>query len=482
MKPLTIKPPVSQQSEPQKPTLSIDMAEQIADRAARKAAEETMAKSAEVNRENMESYNRFQQEQQNSQSTQNNGGEEETELFDKATANNITKTVRAYESLQKVFSPPPDPTRQAIDGAISNLLSDFVTNRLGGAGIGNAVPKKQSFIMDVLNTAAAHGFGEQLGANLPQVIQSLTSSIGQKKTQELVDNLNSKMTGSTGSTGSPVAAQDSNSNVEKQKDMVLALDINNPDHISNYASAMGLSMKAARGILQAHQDDIRNERKGNVGNIGSGNVNGTEVTQALTILIQEMTGMKETINTLQNKIVTLEGGKPAGAVVEVDTDSRWNDDGEMIRPSVEVTNRSVNLFQSPIKVDVDDIKGNADPFFHETPVAKPIVSSVPVSPVRVSSVPVNSNTLIEVKGKDGSSSFRMSGEQPTEQLINNNVVDSKKEEPILNNETEVEEKKPEIRTIKKRIVRKDLEQKLLPDEKVAEEHYDINNNLMENKT
>ena len=55
MIPLTLK----QNPQPEPPKVSIDMVEQIADRAARKAA-------GDVSRENMENFNRFQdQNQQN---------------------------------------------------------------------------------------------------------------------------------------------------------------------------------------------------------------------------------------------------------------------------------------------------------------------------------------------------------------------------------------------------------------------------------
>lgn len=47
----------------------------------------------------------------------------------------------------------------------------------------------------------------------------------------------------------------------EQRELVLALDVNNPEHLKNYATAMGLSEKAAREILVIHQNDIINERK-----------------------------------------------------------------------------------------------------------------------------------------------------------------------------------------------------------------------------
>ena len=498
MKPLTIKSP-SQQSET--PKLSIDMAEQIADRAARRAADETATRvSQEVNRENMESFNRFKEQnsQQNSQQVpqqvpQQNVEVEETsevdiDVFNSGTSKSIKNFVSAYKGLNEIFSPPADPTRVAIESAMSNLLSEFVTNRLGGGGGTGVASHKPSFLMDVLNTAAAHGFGEQLGANLPQVIQSLSGAIGSKKTQELVDNINSKMSSNTGGESSGNSNID-NSNVEKQKDMVLALDQNNPENIKQYASAMGLTEKAAKGMLQIHQDDIINERKIFSSSEKSSESN-NEITQALAILIQEMTGMKTVINNLQNELISMKGNNINDNVDTVNeseisnVDDRWNDN-ESSKINISTSpvggqNRNVTLFQSPIKVDVDDIKGNSDPFFsekqkqHSDSNVKTNITTKKIE-YEITEEQEKESILEETKDSKGNSSFKMSGEPPK---IPEKIIDKKEEN------SSVELKEPD-KTITRKIVKK-----IIPIKKVDEivnkveevskkvEHYDINNNLI----
>ncbi len=517
MIPLTLKPQPVVQQQPESPKLSIDMAEQIADRAARRAAEETMSKTQEMSRENMDGYNKFQE--QNAQNSQQNTKtfvetERETEdvdidVFNSGTSKSIKNFVHAYKGLNEIFSPPPDPTRLAIESAMSSLLSEFVTNRLGGGGgVASAVARKPSFILDVLNTAAAHGFGEALGTNLPGVIQSLTGAIGQKKTEELVDNINSKMSAQNNqqaqsqnnesSNGSSNGSSNENSNVEKQKDMVLALDSNNPDHIKQYASAMGLTEKAAKGMLQIHQDDIINERKIFSGNNSSSNSNNSEITQALTILIQEMSGMKNVISSLQNEIVTLKGGKVSTGESDIpvsNVDDRWNDG--------QTGQRAVNLFQSPIKVDVDDIKGNSDPFFNDSSkgntnlvtnkktIAKPVMEIETSDPEKNDQKWTEESVLEETKDAEGNSTFKMSGDDEEKVEIKKEQIVNKKETVTEKNSVEnkveknPDEKKQNENVPQRRILRKPViikkKEEPSPSPSITQntqEHYDIDNNLI----
>lgn len=56
---------------------------------------------------------------------------------------------------------------------------------------------------------------------------------------------------------------------EEEKDIVLSLDINNPDHIKQYASSLGITINTAKIVLKIHQDDILNERKSQSTNINN---------------------------------------------------------------------------------------------------------------------------------------------------------------------------------------------------------------------
>ncbi len=434
MIPLTLKPPVVQpivqQPEPQK--LSIDMAEQIADRAARRAAEETVSKTQEISRENMD-YNRGQEQnnQQRQVPVEKDSIYEETEggySIDTKTEKNLMRRL-LDQTLQKALDPPPpNPVEAAVGTVMSRVTEGIAERMLGNIGnTGTGVVAKTGILSEVLNSQ----FGSQLGANfmpsIAGIIESLTKTVGQKKTEDLV-------TAATQSLNNQQSPQNNeNSNVEKQKDMVLALDSNNPEHIKQYASAMGLTEKAAKGMLQIHQDDIINERKIFSGNNQSNSNNG-EITQALTGLIQEMTGMKNVISNLQNEIITLKGGKVPESEVSTEIsniDDKWNEE-----PTGQ--SKAVNLFQSPIKVDVDDIKGNNDPFFNDSPKGKDNVNlnkkvtAKPVLEIEESEKndqkwdDESESVLEETKDAAGNSTFKMSGEN--EEIVKKQVVNVNKKE------------------------------------------------------
>lgn len=497
--------------------ISVDDARQIAREAAQEAANT-------ASNESFEKFNMYQQQQnqlqrnsqQNSQPYIDN--EPEIDMFDQKTAKSVSKTLRAFKDMQEVFQPPADPIRGAMENAVTGLATRFAENLVGGGlGGGSAVTTKKSFLIDIMNTAAAHGFGESLGNNLPGVIQSLTSSIGQKKTQELVDNLNSKINSGNPNENSGITVDSGESSTsEKQKDMIIALSVDNPEHIAQYASAMSITQKAAKGMLQIHQDDIRSERSAKLGNISNDN---NEITQALSVLIKEMTGMKETINNLNNKIVEIESKKVVVSPVTTEpepqdttsqdiNDNKWDDDKNTNFPTipVNVTNRSVNLFSSPIKVDVDAIKGDnlKDSFFDDKKSQEiQLTNKVPTIVVRKEQTiitkkePIKESVLEEKIDSEGNSTFKMSDEnlendesskkeffksnEELEKVMNETYKDDS--DSSIVDETQKIKETPKVETSKletqerKKIIIK----KSIPIKKTSTEHYDINNNLMNDK-
>jgi len=506
MKPIALKPE-SQQSQPEPQKITLEMVEQMTNKAATKAADEAAVKAAQrVSDEAMESFSKFQQQNQQQsqqQSQRQSENYEQSDIvyedddggysIDRKTEKNLLRRV-LDNTLKNALDPPPDPIRSAMENGISQMATRFVENAFGGMG-SQTVSRKPSLILDILNTAAAHGFGEQLGANLPQVINSLTSSIGQQKAQELASAATKAMSQSPSAQQNNTNLSDSNS--EKQKDMILALDSNNPEHVAQYASAMGLSQSAAKEMLQNHQNDILKSRKplssGTDTNVSSNN----EITQALTVLIQEMTGMKQTINALQNEIVTIKSKTSTEVkethpeVSESMTDDKWSDETpkvDVYKQQVGTQQKSVNLFSTPIKVDVDQIKGNSDPFFKETSedeIEEP-----------------EESVLEEIVDDEGKSTFKMSDEQskkviepPKEQTkkVDGISKEQPKSTPEISIETEQDKKKessstelveteqiPKERVIKKKIIRKPIPIK--KDESNTPSHtterYDINNNLI----
>ena len=520
MKPLTLK----QDPQPEPPKVSIDMAEQIADRAARRAADD-------VSRENTENFSRFQEQnkQQNQQplETTQQGKDSIYEdvdggySIDTKTEKNLMRRL-LDQTLQKALDPPPpSPIENAVNTVMNTVSAGIAEKMLGNLGGGVSTGSKPSFIIDILNSQFGAGLGQNLGANLPGIIQSLSGAIGHQKTQELASAATKAM-------NQQQTEQQNNgdsSNIEKQKNMVLELDINNPEHISQYAKAMGLTLKAAKGMLQIHQDDILNERKGNVqtNNQQLNNQQNNEITQALTLILQEMGGMKNIINSLQSEIINIKTKKVDEnvSVVEPDTDSRWTDENEIYKQPASVTQKSVTLFQTPIKVNLDDIRGNNDPFFNDkstNDTSRNINANVKENSINRKDVERNvekedevekESVLEEVVDSEGKSTFKMSGEKEQSKPIIEKIVEKmveKKPEYLTENTKEEDKKKEsnvdesieneiigepnETPKISSKIIRKKIVRTSIPikkEENINEqdissqqqtEHYDINNNLM----
>jgi len=488
MKPLALKK--EEITNPQSPpTQMVDM----------NTAKQMANEAAETSFQRFKEY----QEQQNKQYDQQPEGDEpeltdaDMNIFESGTSKSIKNFVSAYRGLNDIFAPPPNPAQQAMEQAMSGLLSEFVTKRLGGGGTPTGPIGKSSFIIDLLNTQAAASFGHAFGENLPTVVQTLTSSLGPKKMQELADNVNKKIGNES------AALPEGNSEVENQKNMVLQLDSNNPVHVKQYSQAMGLSEKAAKEILIVHQNDIRNERQGISNPVGNVNNSNSEITNALSILIQEMTNMKSVINDLQNKVDGKNKSKQEDVDLEpiVNTDSKW--DNDIPRQSqVNIERREVNLFSTPIKVDIEEIAKDSNlknSFFDSL---KPSVEKETQK----------ESVLEEVKDKDGNSTFKMSDTNGNDELkeeleeleedepeeLNNEPeevkeqpkepskeipkeVDIKKETKVQNevniiNEVKSEEtKKEEIKKPIRRVVKKVVK----PSETESkQELYDIDNNLI----
>ncbi len=442
MKPLILKPTDQQvQSEP--PKITVNMVEQIADKAAHKAADEAALKAAQqVGNEAMESFNRFQEQNkiQDQVPMERNNRDNRDSIYEESEGGYSidTKTEKNLmrrlldQTLQKALEPPePSPIEHAVTQVMTQVSTGIAEKMLGNLGGGVQSVAKPGIIGDILNSPFGANLGTSFGQSLPQIIQSLTGAIGQQKAQELASAATKAMS-------QPPSEQQKNvesSNTEKQKDMILALDVNNPEHVAQYATAMGLSQNAAKEMLQNHQNDILKSRKNMSGGTDVNVASNNEITQALTVLIQEMNGLKQTVNTLQNEIVTIKTKKPDVTEVRTEvpesmTDDKWSDETSKVdayKQQIGAQQKSVNIFSTPIKVDVDQIKGNVNSFFEETPKDTKIEEQ-------------EESVLEEIVDDEGKSTFKMSDEQSKK------VIEPPKEQPKKVTEISKEQPKstPEV--------------------------------------
>lgn len=505
MKPLALKK--EEIEKPQSPPQMVDM------NTAKQMVNDATETSFQRFKEYQEQQNKQYDQQPEVEGEQPELSDADMNIFESGTSKSIKNFVSAYRGLNDIFAPPPNPAQQAIEQAMSGLLSEFVTKRLGGGGTPTGPIGKSSFIIDLLNTQAAASFGHAFGENLPTVVQTLTSSLGPKKMQELADNVNKKIG------NEPAALPEGNPEAENQKNMVLGLSSENPEHVKQYSQAMGLSEKAAKEMMVVHQNDIRNERQGTSGgNVGSVNNGNSEITNALSILIQEMTNMKSVINDLQNKVDGKNKSKQEDLNLEpeINEDSKWVDENEIPRDSsIDMTNRSVNLFSQPVKVDVDQIGGKnlKDSFFDSPKPSVDVHKEIPKETPKES-------VLEEIKDKDGNSTFKMSNtneengleeelddpeedesnpepepefepkdveddkpeftkEQPKEISKNQqNEVDIKKEKLKVEVDNETSTQNVDIKEETKRPVRRIVRKIIKLSEEPKQELYDIDNNLI----
>lgn len=413
--------------------------------------------------------------------------------FDKKAFRSVSNTLKTIQQMKNAFESPPSPIEHAVSEVVQKVSIDVASKMLGGVGGGSSAPiGRSSFIIDLLNTAAARGFGESVGANIQGAIQALGNVLGPQKSQELADNINRKI-------GGQPAELTEGDQIERQKDMVLQLDPNNPEHIKQYAGVMGLSGEGAKEMLVNHQNNIRNSRHQNNSNPNSNinTANTDQLTNAVSLLLQEVTNMKGIIVDLQNKVDNKKKPKEVEPEYpEINEDRKWDDENEIPRQNqVNIERREVNLFATPIKVNVDDIGGaNIKDSFFEDPKPHPVQpQSVKEEKSKVETL--KESVLEEVKDKDGNSTFKMSGETEEEledelnepedleetfdESVVEQVVKEKVEEPPKEADIKKESKKVDSDTPTQDVNNQDApKRKFKRIVKPQQEIYNINNELV----
>jgi len=397
--------------------------------------------------------------------------------IDKKTEKNLMRQLLDKTLTNALNPPPPNPIETAVSTVMSQVTEGIAAKMLGNIGGGVGAPVgKSNFLIELLNTQFGAQIGSTLGNQIPAIITTLTSSLGEQRTKQLVDNVNNRMNGETGNNNSLTESEIANANSEKQKDYVLALDSNNPAHLNQYANAMGLSVSRAKEILIAHQDDINRSRNAKLGNGSSGSSNNNEMTQALVMLVNEIASMKATMNELQGKMNQIDITKQIPKVN--DENQKWTDDN--INASLNQNpggNAEVNLFSSAIKVDVDQIKGNnlKDSFFDESTKKSDLLEQV---------IDDKGNSSFKETSQESQSLQQTS--QELSQKLQENVQDisSENNKKKDNSLDEVKPKKVfKLKTMKDVAKETVLETEIKSTSETIKDadFYDINNNLINTK-
>jgi hypothetical protein len=197
--------------------------------------------------------------QKREQGTQNSGGGDSGEANIGINANllkQLQNTVGVFNALKEFAS---NPLTRAIESKVGERAAGIVDQAFGAPQQGSG---KKDLLDMVLNSQMAYGFGQGLGARGPEFVESLGKTFGKERIDKFADNMldqygratpqpnSGTPNGNTGNTNGPVKES-------SQKDLLLTLDPNNPEHVAAYAESQGgIRVEVARKMLMIHQDDF----------------------------------------------------------------------------------------------------------------------------------------------------------------------------------------------------------------------------------
>jgi hypothetical protein len=266
-----------------------NMAKQYAETAASKASEQAVNVALErYDSRRREDEERRKKEIEVERDALRKEDEEEREVYrkrrrrddgeDEDTGQAIsTKTVNELKNIASVFNALKEFSANPLQKKIEESVGGFAAGVVERAFSPPHQEQKKDLIDQILNSQFASGLGAGLGQRGPELVNSLTGAFGKQKTEQWINGLVTGKRGSPGGGGieNNVGGVGGIGNVggfgeeggeggvkQSEVEMILALDPNNPEHISAYAQSQGgISIETARKVLMIHQDDFIGQLK-----------------------------------------------------------------------------------------------------------------------------------------------------------------------------------------------------------------------------
>jgi hypothetical protein len=228
--------------------------------AKRAAAEAT--KSAEATR--------FAEATKNQQRIQEAEDEPDASVINPKVVRQLKDTVAVFTALKDLSS---NPLQRTIEETVGGMAASVVQSAFSPRG----PPPKQDIVDKLLNSQFAYGLGSGLGQRAPELVETMGRTFGTEKASQMMDNIIGKY-GTTGqapsrqiSQGPDVSAQQpptEQKDKQSEKELLLSLDPNNPEHVSAYAETQGgLPVDVARKMLMIHQDAFIEQLKKDGANV-----------------------------------------------------------------------------------------------------------------------------------------------------------------------------------------------------------------------
>jgi hypothetical protein len=178
----------------------------------------------------------------------------------------LKDTVAVFTALKDLSS---NPLQKTIEETVGGMAASVVQSAFAPRG----PPPKQDIVDKLLNSQFAYGLGSGLGQRAPELVETMGRTFGKDKAGQMMDNIIGKYGSgqgggqggtsrhlSSGPSSGPSGTQPPPSAPEQktdqsEKELLLSLDPNNPEHVSAYAETQGgLPVDVARKMLMIHQD------------------------------------------------------------------------------------------------------------------------------------------------------------------------------------------------------------------------------------
>lgn len=233
--------------------------QRLIDEAAKRASRETLDSFRKLERESRE---HSREDSGLEGDSDDDGGE--IDFFATKTNKSIKNMVSSVATLKRAFEQPPSK----IEDMLYSAFTQNVVQKLSGDGINT----KKNWYDEILSSFA-HG----LGARGPEFIESLTRNFGTDWVKQTATGLLNpgaviNQGGYGGGQGQGGMSQSQGvrdvggkSDLNQDAvDQIMALDPNNPSHVSAYAEIQGnIDINDARKMLMIHQDIFMNKMKRN---------------------------------------------------------------------------------------------------------------------------------------------------------------------------------------------------------------------------
>lgn len=255
----------------QKRVFSADEVNELVNTRSREAAREAALdalRERDKEREN-------QIKSQNDGSGEGSGGEGDNLIgLDPKLVKQLQNTVGVFNALKEFAS---SPIQRVIETEVGTMSADVIRQAFR-----RPQPEGKRDLIDiVLNSQFAYGLGNGLGQRGPEMVETMDRTFGKKKTEQYLDNILGVGGGIGGGGGSssgseerrlgpgsgtgtrnytppgPDAVAKERSRRDSERQIILNLDANNPEHVAAYADSQGgMSIDVARRVLLIQQDDF----------------------------------------------------------------------------------------------------------------------------------------------------------------------------------------------------------------------------------